>query len=84
MLESISLGVPMIGFPFWVDQFTNCKLMVDEWKIGYGLNRGHQSGDNRLIMRENISNAIKILFSDEGMEVKKNVEALQDYARTAV
>eukprot|EP00253_Pinus_taeda_P012513 PITA_12513 len=84
MLESISLGIPMIGFPFWADQFTNCKLMADEWKIGYSLNGGSQAGDNRLILRENISNAMKKLFSDEGTEVKKNVEALRDCARTAV
>jgi len=30
MLESIAFGVPLVGFPFWNDQFTNCKLMADE------------------------------------------------------
>jgi hypothetical protein len=84
MLESIALGVPMVGFPFWADQFTNSKLMADEWKIGYGLNGGGQAGEKGLIPRKDISSAIRKLFSDEGTEVKKNVEGLRDSARTAV
>eukprot|EP00253_Pinus_taeda_P035026 PITA_35026 len=79
MLESIAGGVPMVGFPFWADQFTNSKLMADEWKIGYRL-----SGGKGLILRKEISRTIRKLFSEEGTEVKKNVEALRDSARTAV
>jgi hypothetical protein len=84
MLESIALGVPMIGFPFWADQFTNCKLMADEWKIGYRFSGGGQAGDKGLIVRKDISSAIRKLFSEEGTEVKKNVEGLRDSARAAV
>eukprot|EP00253_Pinus_taeda_P003154 PITA_03154 len=84
MLESIALGVPMIGFPFWADQFTNSKIMADEWKIGFRLSGGGQGGGRGLILRKDISSAIRKIFSDEGMEVKKNVEALRDSARTAV
>jgi len=83
MLESIALGVPMIGFPFWADQFTNCKLMADEWKIGYRFSGG-QAGDKGLIVRKDISSAIRKLLSEEGTEVKKNVEGLRDSARAAV
>jgi hypothetical protein len=84
VLESIVLGVPMVGFPFWADQFTNSKLVADEWKIGYGLSGGGQAGENVVIPRKDISSAIRKLFSDEGTEMKKNVEALRDSARTAV
>eukprot|EP00253_Pinus_taeda_P011160 PITA_11160 len=83
MLESIALGVPMIGFPFWMDQFTNNKLMADERKIGFRLSGGH-AAEKALILRNDMSSTIRKLFSDEGMVVKKNVEALRDGARTAV
>lgn len=78
VFEGIALGVPLLGFPFWADQFTNCKLMVDEWKIGFRL------GDNKIKERKDISNAIRKLFTEEGKEIKKNVEALSDGAKIAV
>ena len=84
MLETITLGVPLLGFPFWADQFTNCKLMVDEWKIGYRLREDSQVEDNELIVREDISRTIRKLFSDEGKGVKKFFEALKDCARTTM
>ncbi|KAL0413837.1 UNVERIFIED_CONTAM: UDP-glycosyltransferase 86A2 [Sesamum radiatum] len=37
VLESIWYGVPMICYPFLVDQPTNRKLVVDDWKIGVNL-----------------------------------------------
>jgi hypothetical protein len=85
MLESISLGVPMIGFPSWSEQYTNCMLMADEWKLGIRLNEGStQAGDNKLIAREDICSAIRKLLSDEGKEMKKNVQGFRDRARSAM
>ncbi|KAI3459872.1 hypothetical protein Pfo_016535 [Paulownia fortunei] len=37
ILESIWYGVPMICYPLSVDQPTNRKLVVDDWKIGINL-----------------------------------------------
>ncbi|CAO2821751.1 unnamed protein product [Amaranthus hypochondriacus] len=34
ILEAISLGVPIVGFPQWTDQPTNAKCIVEFWKIG--------------------------------------------------
>lgn len=34
MLETISVGVPVIAYPMWSDQPTNAKLMVDVFGIG--------------------------------------------------
>lgn len=47
MLESIALGVPMLGFPAWSEQYTNCKLMADEWKIGIRLRKFSHAGDSK-------------------------------------
>jgi len=84
MLEGISLGVPMLGFPFWADQFTNCKFMADEWKLGFRVSEGGHAGDNKMIDRKVICSAIRKLFTDEGKEIKKNVAALKESARAAV
>lgn len=84
MLEGIALGVPMLGFPCWADQFTNCKFMADEWKLGFSLRGGSHAGETKMIERKDISSAIRKLFSDEGNEIKKNVEGLKESARIAV
>eukprot|EP00253_Pinus_taeda_P028536 PITA_28536 len=84
MLEAIALGVPMLGFPFWADQFTNCKFMADEWKLGFRLRVVGRGEDNGIIDRKDISSAIRKLFTDEGKEMKKKVVALKDCARTAM
>ena len=34
MMESISMGVPVVGFPYYADQFLNCRFAKDVWKIG--------------------------------------------------
>ena len=34
MMESISMGVPVVGFPYYGDQFLNCRFAKDVWKIG--------------------------------------------------
>jgi pathogen-inducible salicylic acid glucosyltransferase len=33
-LEAFSLGVPMVRVPYWSDQSTNAKYIMDVWKMG--------------------------------------------------
>ena len=35
--EALAAGVPMVGYPWWSDQFTNAKLLVEEYKVGVRL-----------------------------------------------
>ena len=34
ILESMSMGVPVLGFPYIIDQFLNCRFAKDVWEIG--------------------------------------------------
>ena len=36
-LESMSMGIPMLGWPFFADQFLDCQFCKDVWKIGLDL-----------------------------------------------
>jgi hypothetical protein len=38
MIESICAGVPMLCWPFFVDQPTNCRYICNEWEIGMEIN----------------------------------------------
>ncbi|KAI3472058.1 hypothetical protein Pfo_028746 [Paulownia fortunei] len=59
ILESIWCGVPMICSPFFGDQPTNRKLVVDDWKIGINL------CDGTSVDRKEVADKIKQLMSGE-------------------
>ncbi|KAL0375054.1 UNVERIFIED_CONTAM: UDP-glycosyltransferase 86A1 [Sesamum radiatum] len=59
ILESIWCGVPMICYPFYADQPTNRKLVVDDWKIGINL------CDGSSVDRKEVAEKIKQLMSGE-------------------
>lgn len=62
VLESIWSRVPLICFPLFTDQFTNRKLVVNDWKIGINL------CDRASITREEVEEKIKYLMSGETSE----------------
>jgi gallate 1-beta-glucosyltransferase len=35
--EALACGVPVVGYPWWSDQFTNSKFLVDEYRVGVRL-----------------------------------------------
>lgn len=67
ILESIWCKVPMVCFPILTDQFTNRKLVVDDWRIGVNLCTG------RLIRKEVAAENIGRIMSKSD-ELRKNIE----------
>ncbi|KAL1545826.1 UDP-glycosyltransferase 86A1-like [Salvia divinorum] len=59
ILETICCGVPMICYPFFADQPTNRKLVVDDWKVGINLCNGIS------VDRKEVAEKIKELISTE-------------------
>ncbi|KAK3001712.1 hypothetical protein RJ639_020663 [Escallonia herrerae] len=78
ILESVWCSVPLICFPLLTDQFTNRKLVVDDWKIGINL------CDRRVVTRDKVVTKIKILMvgkaSDELRNEIKKVRKLLENA----
>ncbi|KAL0456487.1 UNVERIFIED_CONTAM: UDP-glycosyltransferase 86A1 [Sesamum latifolium] len=69
VLESIWYGVPMICYPFLVDQPTNRKLVVDDWKIGVDLCDEEQVG------RKEVASKINMLMRGENsIRIKQAIE----------
>ncbi|KAI5055184.1 hypothetical protein GOP47_0030329 [Adiantum capillus-veneris] len=74
-LEAISRGIPMICFPYFVDQFMDAKLIVEEWKVGLRLRKSKESG---LVDREEVERAIRALMGEkEGHILHKNALVLK-------
>ncbi|KAH9318009.1 hypothetical protein KI387_019778, partial [Taxus chinensis] len=80
-LESVSLGVPMLCWPYFIDQFLNCSYVVNEWKVGLELiaKRGG------LVEKEEIQKAVeKVVGGQEGREMKARAMLLKERARVSM
>ncbi|KAL5763976.1 hypothetical protein ACOSQ2_016570 [Xanthoceras sorbifolium] len=66
ILESIWCKVPLLCFPLYTDQFTNRKLVVDDWKVGINLS------NQKLITKEEAAKNINCLMNKESGEKYRN------------
>ena len=79
ILESIWCKIPLLCFPLLTDQFTNRKLVVDDWKIGINLN------NRRLITKEEVSENINRLMSGKlGDENRKAISQVRNTLENAL
>ncbi|XP_051113182.1 UDP-glycosyltransferase 87A2-like [Andrographis paniculata] len=67
-VEAMYAGVPMIAFPLSADQPTNRKLIVEDWKIGWGA-----AGEGKLLRSREICRLVRKLMDMEGGERKEMV-----------
>ncbi|EFJ19139.1 hypothetical protein SELMODRAFT_419491 [Selaginella moellendorffii] len=74
-------GVPLLCWPWGVEQNTNAKLVIHDWKIGAGFARGA----NGLIGRGDIEKTLReVMDGERGKQMKDTVEVLKCKARKAV
>lgn len=79
VLESIWYGIPMLCFPVFSDQFTNRKLVVDDWKVGINL------GSGKPLRRMEIATQIQRFMSKEtGDELRENISVVKKILRNAL
>ncbi|KAG7597939.1 UDP-glucuronosyl/UDP-glucosyltransferase [Arabidopsis suecica] len=72
-LESLSCGVPMVCWPFFAEQQTNCKFSCDEWEVGIEI-----GGD---VKREEVEAVVRELM--DGKKGKKMREKAEEWRRLA-
>ncbi|KAK9050255.1 hypothetical protein SSX86_006349 [Deinandra increscens subsp. villosa] len=80
-LETISLGVPVVGMPQWTDQTTNAKCLDEIWGVGVRV----KADENRIVKRENLLSCIKKIMEGKiGVVVRNNAEKWRDLAKLAL
>ncbi|XP_059432918.1 UDP-glycosyltransferase 74F2-like [Corylus avellana] len=80
-LEALSFGVPMVGVPYWSDQNTNAKYIMDVWKMGLKA----PADEEGIARREVVEHCIReIMEGDRGKEIKKNAFKWRKLAKEAV
>ncbi|EOA37391.1 hypothetical protein CARUB_v10011262mg [Capsella rubella] len=64
ILESLSGGVPMVCWPFFADQQTNCKFCCDEWEVGIETGGDVKRGEVEAVVRE-------LMDGDKGKKMRE-------------
>ncbi|PQQ21132.1 UDP-glycosyltransferase 86A1 [Prunus yedoensis var. nudiflora] len=70
ILESIWCNLPLLCFPLLTDQFTNRKLVVDDWRVGLNL------CDQKPITKEEVAEKISRLMMSAD-ELRRNVKEVR-------
>ncbi|XP_058086990.1 7-deoxyloganetin glucosyltransferase-like [Magnolia sinica] len=63
-LESVCSGVPMICWPFFSEQLTNCRYACKEWGIGMEIDNNAKREEVEYLVRE-------LIDGEKGMEMRK-------------
>lgn len=84
-LEAVSSGVPLLCCDLRFDQPTNCKYVVEEWKMGIKLGRRVNDDDGEVLFeREEIERCVRrVICGEEGAELRKNAVQLKESAKGA-
>ncbi|XP_002969588.2 UDP-glycosyltransferase 86A1 [Selaginella moellendorffii] len=82
-LESLSCGVPMIGWPILGDQPINCKFMVDMWRAGVRIeSKSSSDGSSRIVGRSEVERAARSLMGSETL--RKRAKEIKSKAMEAM
>jgi len=69
-VESICAGVPMLCWPFFADQPTNCRSICSEWGIGIEIDTD--------VKREEVEkNVIELMLGEKGKQMRQKVMQLK-------
>ncbi|XP_030447336.1 UDP-glycosyltransferase 87A1-like [Syzygium oleosum] len=73
--EGVYAGLPFLAYPIAMDQGYNCKIVVDNWKVGWSVGEGDIAGLVRKFMD---------LGDSESKELRRRAGHLQELCRHAI
>lgn len=79
LMESVSMGVPMLGCPFFADQAMNNRYVVEVWKMGLEFERRA----NLSIERHEVAKKVRMLASQDS-ELRIAAQRWKEAARRAI
>ncbi|KAK7395036.1 hypothetical protein VNO78_15578 [Psophocarpus tetragonolobus] len=90
ILESLNVGLPMITWPMFSEQFYNEKLLVDVLKIGVPVGAKENkfwasTGKDSVVGREEIAKAVvQLMGKEESRELKRRARKLGDASKKTI
>ncbi|KAL8100213.1 7-deoxyloganetin glucosyltransferase-like [Apium graveolens] len=74
MTESLNNGVPLLCWPFFADQPTNCKLACNEWGVGLEIDKNVRRHEVAMHVRELMQGENGKEMRKKALEWKRNAE----------
>ena len=71
-LEAITMGVPMLGWPYFGDQCMNCKWIEQGWKVGLRLQDDDNATMETLVSRNVIKAKVEQLMTNKRFQDNAN------------
>jgi UDP:flavonoid glycosyltransferase YjiC (YdhE family) len=62
VLESMSHGVPVVGWPLGAEQFYNAKMLAEEWGVCVEVARGNLESSR--VERSKVAEAVEAVMGD--------------------
>ncbi|KAF2292984.1 hypothetical protein GH714_034580 [Hevea brasiliensis] len=78
MMETVSHGVPIVCWPFFADQHTNCRYACSKWGIGMEVNHNINRNEIEGIVKEMIEGHKGKQLREKALEWKRKAEAATD------
>ncbi|OVA08040.1 UDP-glucuronosyl/UDP-glucosyltransferase [Macleaya cordata] len=80
-IEGVSLGVPMVAMPQFLDQFSGAKFVEEVWEMGIKV----KVDEKGIVGREEIGRCIKeVMNGERAEEIKRNASKWRELAKDAV
>ncbi|CAL0300816.1 unnamed protein product [Lupinus luteus] len=73
-MESVCAGVPMLCWPFFADQPTNCRYICNEWSIGMEIDNNVKRDEVEKVVNELMVGEEGKKMRQKAMKLKKKVE----------
>ncbi|CAN1754218.1 UDP-glycosyltransferase 87A2, partial [Linum perenne] len=88
-MEGVYAGVPMLCWPLFIDQFTNCKAIVEDWGVGWRVRRKNRGGGEEMVKREEVAEVVKRFMKAEEKNgevegMRKRASELREVIRATV
>ncbi|MCO5610957.1 hypothetical protein L7F22_065204 [Adiantum nelumboides] len=80
-IESITMGVPMLTWPLFADQYLNRRLVIEQWSVGLGFQT--DDGNSGLVTRLEVEKKINVIMHGrEGKELRQKARSLRSLAQS--
>ncbi|EFJ27163.1 hypothetical protein SELMODRAFT_412105 [Selaginella moellendorffii] len=84
ILESVASAVPMLCWPCVAEQNLNCKLIVEDWKIGLKFSCVTMPDPPEVMARDEFVEVVERFMGTDSEHLRINVKKLSEEARRAV